>query len=431
MKDIRKQIGICDESFELLTVRELIERGIIERPIDGNHGETHPKTSDFVQEGIPFVMASDLKNGHIDYGACSRISEKQAEGLRKGFARNGDVLLTHKATIGETAIVAYDEHPYIMLTPQVTYYRVRDNTALNNRYLKYYFDSSLFQQTLQMMAGSGATRAYLGILEQQRLPVILPPPEKQKKIAVILGGLDDLIENNRHRIALLEKMAEEIYCEWFIRLRFPGHETAKFIKGVPDDWTVQKLPDVAAITYGFPFQAERFNTAGTGKPIIRIRNIQNGFSLDFTDEIADEKYVVRRGDLLIGMDGEFHMNHWQDQDAYLVQRSCRIKACDPRLEAYLSLALKAPIKHFEATIVGATVGHLGAKHLQSIDVLVPTPAVVERLEVLNQLLAQKIALSSVSQTLKQARDALLPRLISGKLSVEALDIQFPAGMHAA
>lgn len=169
--DKREAIGIRDLSFELTTVGDLVRRGVLERPIDGNHGEIHPKSSDFVAEGVPFIMASDLKNGRVDYTNCAFITERQAESLRKGFAKNGDVLLTHKATIGETAIVDYHKHPYIMLTPQVTYYRVKDRKALNNRYLKAYFDSSLFQQTLHMLAGSGSTRAYLGITEQHRLPI--------------------------------------------------------------------------------------------------------------------------------------------------------------------------------------------------------------------------------------------------------------------
>src|SRR5262245_10793182 len=126
MKDARSAIGIHDSDFELVSVRTLVERRVVERPIDGNHGEIHPKSEDFVAEGFPFIMASDIKGGRVDYAHCARISVRQAEGLRKGFAKNGDVLITHKATIGATAIVEYHDHPYIMLTPQVTYYRVRD-----------------------------------------------------------------------------------------------------------------------------------------------------------------------------------------------------------------------------------------------------------------------------------------------------------------
>ena len=102
-----EKIGIRDQTFEFLTVAQLVKRGIIEKPLDGNHGEIHPKGEDFVASGIPFIMASDINDGVADYIGCKFITRKQADSLRKGFARNGDVLLTHKATIGRTAIVEY------------------------------------------------------------------------------------------------------------------------------------------------------------------------------------------------------------------------------------------------------------------------------------------------------------------------------------
>ena len=87
MKDVRRAIGIQDLSFDLLTVKSLVEREVLYRPIDGNHGEIHPKTEDFVSEGVPFVMASDLKNGRIDYSRCAHISVKQAEGPSQRLCR--------------------------------------------------------------------------------------------------------------------------------------------------------------------------------------------------------------------------------------------------------------------------------------------------------------------------------------------------------
>ena len=124
----------------LRTIDDLVREKIIAEPMDGNHGETHPKGNDFTASGIPFVMASDIHNGEIDFGKCKYISKDQSDGLRKGFALPGDVLLSHKATIGQTAVVPKSEFPYLMLTPQVTYYRVLDRGVLDNKFLKYYFD---------------------------------------------------------------------------------------------------------------------------------------------------------------------------------------------------------------------------------------------------------------------------------------------------
>ncbi len=234
MKNDLSTIGRRDASFELLTVRDLVKQGVLETPLDGNHGELHPKGDDFVSEGIPFIMASDISEGQIDYGACKFISAKQAGTLRKGFARPGDVLLTHKGTIGRTAIVERSQYSFLMLTPQVTYYRVKDSSRLNHRYLRYYFEGEFFQKTLQLWADSGSTRAYLGITAQLALPVILPPIQKQLKMAALLAAYDKLIETRKQQIALLANLAEEIYREWFVRLRFPGCRTVSWTKGIPD-----------------------------------------------------------------------------------------------------------------------------------------------------------------------------------------------------
>ena len=186
------EIGPIPESWAVVTVQALVDREILAKPIDGNHGEIHPKVSDFVPEGIPFIMASDLKGGLVDLKTCNFLTKKRAEQLRKGFSLPGDILISHKATIGETAIVPEVEH-YIMLTPQVTYYRVLDHDALSNEYLRCYFDSPTFQKPLKNVAGDGSTRAYIGITKQRGLPVLVPKIDEQRDLARISRGLDEKI----------------------------------------------------------------------------------------------------------------------------------------------------------------------------------------------------------------------------------------------
>ena len=166
------------------TVQELIDEGVLASPMDGNHGSIHPKTVDYVASGIPFIMASDLSDGRVDTQNCAFLSLEQAMALRKGFAKSGDVLLSHKATIGRTAIVGNLETDFIMLTPQVTYYRVLDEEILDRRYLYYYFNSQPFQDLLGQWAGAGSTRAYLGITGQRKLPVFVPEINVQKSIVI-------------------------------------------------------------------------------------------------------------------------------------------------------------------------------------------------------------------------------------------------------
>ena len=194
--------------FKKYTVEELVKLDMLEKPMDGNHGSKHPTGKDYVKEGIPFIMVSDINNGKINYKTCKYISEETRNNLDKGFAKPDDVLLSHKATVGLTAIVG-DEFEEIVLTPQLTYYRVKNN--INNKYLKYYFDSPYFQNILKNWATSGSTRAYLGITAQLKLPILLPDMNNQNKIANILSMIDKKIELNNQINDNLYELCNKIY----------------------------------------------------------------------------------------------------------------------------------------------------------------------------------------------------------------------------
>ncbi len=196
-----------------ITVRQAINEKIIDKPLDGNHGEKHPKTSDYVPAGVPFIMANNLVDGRVDLENCAFISQKQANSLDKGFARDGDVLITHKGTIGRTAIL-HCTYPYIMLTPQVTYYR--PITGIIPEYLKAYFDTDYFQGVIGNIASAGSTRAYIGITAQQELPLLIPPMEKQKEYAAFVQQTDKsklAIQKSLEKLETLKKALMQKYFE--------------------------------------------------------------------------------------------------------------------------------------------------------------------------------------------------------------------------
>ena len=434
--DKRIAIGIRDLSFELTTVGELVKRGVLERPIDGNHGEIHPKASDFVQEGVPFIMASDLKNGRVDYGNCAFITERQAESLRKGFAKNGDVLVTHKATIGETAIVDYDKHPYIMLTPQVTYYRVKDKSVLSNRYLKAYFDSSLFQQTLKMMAGSGSTRAYLGITEQHRLPIILPPPDKQEKIAAILATLEDLFANNQRRIALLESMAEEIYREWFVRMRFPGFQSAAHERGLPKGWIASTAAAMVKVLGGGTPSTEIGQYWDGDIPFFSPKDSHDGaFCLrteQYITELGLENCSTKlfpEGTIFITARGTVG-NLVMAGVPMAMNQSCY--ALVPRFDDkpyYVFAGLRCAVSVIKGVSNSGVFDNVVMDTFKIIPLIDPGQDLRRKYgELVEPLYQEALNLRHANQKLESMRDQLLPRLISGKLRIDHLDIQFPPSM---
>jgi len=267
------------------------------------------------------------------------------------------------------------------------------------------------------------------------LVVDVPPLATQRRIATVLASYDELIENNTRRIQILEEMAQAIYREWFVEFRYPGHEDVPLVDSdlgpIPEGWEWQPLFDVAVPTFGFAFKSKQFNTEGDGVPVIRIRDLPKNGSQTFTRESAATRYEVDDGDLLVGMDGDFHMCMWSAGPAYLNQRVVRFRPQDDSLSRYeIFLGLKRPIQELNQSIVGTTVAHLGKRHLELLRLAVPTEGVRNQARaVFDPLFDLVIGLRKANRNLRTTRDLLLPRLISGEIDVSDLDID--AGDAAA
>ena len=192
--------------FKLQNVQDLIDAGVIDPPQDGNHGELHPTSKDYVSDGIPFIMANDIRLGHLCLDTCKRIPLSLAQGLRIGFSLPGDVLLTHKGSAGLTTIVPSLQEPYVMLTPQVTYYRVRDPNRLRPTFLKAIFESAEFQRIFKNRAKQ-STRDYIGILAQRDLPIFVPNVSEQDSVLCKLQQLDSAMVSGETQLSELSSMA--------------------------------------------------------------------------------------------------------------------------------------------------------------------------------------------------------------------------------
>ncbi len=395
------------------SVQELIELGMLEEPMDGNHGSIHPKSSDYVKSGVPFIMANNLSNGIVDYTNCAYISRQQANTLRKGFAHPGDVLLTHKATIGRTAIVD-DRYDTIILTPQVTYYRVKN--GISNRYLKYYFDTSTFQQTLANWAGSGSTRAYLGITAQRKLPIVLPPLEQQVRIADILTAFDDKITLNTAINNNLFEQMQALYKAWFVDFEPFG--------GVrPSNWNNTNIYAIANIIYGAPFASKLFNTDGLGKPIIRIRDLKEQAFVTFTTEEHPKGHLIQPGDIVVGMDGEFRPYIWGNEPAWLNQRVCIFESNRPQGKAFVLYTIKPLLNKIEQTQVATTVIHIGKKDFDAFEIILPDEATLDSFDSITAPMIEQIVNNRLqNKRLAVLRDTLLPKLMSGELDVSDIDL---------
>ena len=259
----------------------------------------------------------------------------------------------------------------------------------------------------------------------------LPDLPTQLRIAGVLGSIDEKIELNRKKIAELEALAKTIYDYWFVQFDFPDANgkpykssggkmvwNEQLKRNVPEGWRIQKLAEIADYLFGFPFDSSLFNSEGKGFPIVRIRNVKDGQTADFTTENAAREYIISNGDFLIGMDGYFDMNHWIGGNAYLVQRTCRIKAKEAAYAGWLAYAMYAPIKHLEKSLTGATLAHLGKAHLDEIWLPIPPlDATNDALRTINNTIDRKVELGVEIQELTKERDFLLPLLMNGQVEV--------------
>src|SRR3989344_717569 len=426
------QIGETPEEWTIKTVETLIQEKALYPPIDGNHGELHPKSSDFVKKGIPFITAADIKDGQVDMTNCHFITSEQAQKLQKGFAQSGDVLLTHKATIGRTAIVPTTNNEFVVLTPQVTYYRILDKTKLHNGYLKYYFNSPSFQRLLKSWAGGGSTRDYIGILKQHELPILQPSLPEQQYIASILSSLDDKIELNLKMNKTLEEMGKALFKRWFVEFEFPNENNKPYkssggkmvdseLGEIPKEWRVQSLDEIAVFLNGLACQKYPPVDDEDAMPVIKIADLRGGFSAnsDMASSKVDDNYHIYNGDVLFSWSGSLELCLWPYGDGILNQHLFKVTSdIFPKWFYYYWTLEHLPYFRSIASGKATTMGHIQRIHLTHAKVLVPNNQALELMSTIMQPLLEKIISNNQELALyKGLRDSLLPRLMSGKLRI--------------
>ena len=260
----------------------------------------------------------------------------------------------------------------------------------------------------------------------------MPPKEIQDKIADIMLKLDRKIELNRQINDNLEAMAKQLYDYWFVQFDFPNEEgkpykssggamvwNEKLKREIPKGWNVANVFDELSVQYGFPFSTELFTKEPTSIPVVRIRDILENSVSAYSEEEVDEKYKLQKQDLLLGMDGNFHINYWNDNVSYLNQRSVRLRAKSKSTVSIMQAKYDiAPyIKAKELRVKGSTVGHLSDRDLKELFVLV-CPNIDFRNK-FDSILAEIIENRCEMLELTKQRDELLPLLMNGQASVNS------------
>ena len=297
---------------------------------------------EYISDGLPVLKVSNCKNKGFQIDNVNYLPVTLKEKYAKNKLRIGDVIIatvgSHPSLIESAAgrsCVVNSLVEGFYLNQNAVCVRTKNLDVLDQRYLGYLCKERNFMHYIQNKGRGAANQMRIAIGAIKEYELDLPDIDIQRRIAHILSAYDDSIENNQKQIKLLEEAAQRLYKEWFVDLRFPGYENCKIVDGIPEKWERKKLVDIVDVQYGYAFDGSKFNSVGKGTPIIRIRNIPDGNTADFTTEEAEEKYVISNGEILVGMDGEFHINSWSGKDAFLVQRTCCFRPRKREMKGWL------------------------------------------------------------------------------------------------
>jgi type I restriction enzyme S subunit len=235
----------------------------------------------------------------------------------------------------------------------------------------------------------------------------------------VLATYGALIENNRGRMALLEKTARLLYDEWFVRLRFPGHQRARMIGGLPEGWQPVPFSALADFVNGYPFKPEELGDDGL--PIVKIPELRAGVSPKTprnTGENIPEKYLLQDGNLLFSWSGTLLVEFWYDGPAILNQHLFRVETNDSCARVFMLQALRQALPEFTNQTTGATLKHIRKSALTTVKTNLPPRALLEQFdEFASMVYRQILSLRRQNSNLVKARDLLLPRLMSGEIAV--------------
>lgn len=359
------------------------------------------KTAPVVDGPTPYKMirTTNVKRGFIDVETCRYVTQQTFEQwTRRSRPMYGDVVLTREAPVGEVGRCTFPETEQIFLGQRLFQYRPNPQ-LLDWNYLAYVLQSPVVQNKLHGMS-FGATVPHIKVGDAEHLEIPCPPLPVQKAIGDTLAAYDDLIENNRRRIALLEESARQLYREWFVHLRFPGAGLHSATTGLPDGWRVASLGDLISLKYGkslkdsdrIPGDVPVFGSSG----IVGSHN----------------KALVNGPAIIVGRKGNVGSVYFTQEDCFPIDT---VYFVDGEQATFFNLMLLMS----QAFVSSDTaVPGLNRTYAHALSVVQPSEDVLQRFEVIVSGLYQQIAvLVKQNRLLTEARDALLPKLMSCEIAV--------------
>ena len=284
------------------------------------------------------------------------------------------------------------------------------------RFLCYAMNQQL--RLLKTMS-AGSTTKFLTIKMLHGLDIPSPSIDVQKRIVNVLGTIDDLIENNQKQIKLFEEAAQRLYKEWFVDLRFPGHEDVNIVDGVPEGWMRPSMNDIADYLNGYAFKPDDWSDKG--KPIIKIKEMNEGITTSTPrndGSTIPEKYYITAGDILFSWSATLTAMVWDSEDGLLNQHLFKVTPNDGVCREYVLQSILKTLDEFKNLTTGSTMKHIQRGKLKEVFVNLPSQEIMDMFASIAEVYREKILkLQKQNNALKEARDRLLPKLMSGELEV--------------
>lgn len=382
---------------------------------DGPHAT--PKES---HDGPIFLGIKNItEDGRLDLSEIRHVSEDEyPKWTRRVTPQPGDVVFTYEATLHRYAIIP--EGFRGCLGRRVAL--VRPNPGqVDSRYLLYYFLSREWRNIVESSVITGATVDRVPLEKFPNFPAALPSLDVQQRIADILSAYDDLIENNRRRMALLEEAARQLHREWFVHLRFPGREHTRIATGVPEGWKRRRLSDVAEINReslpgSYDGEIEYIDISS-----VTPNSINETTRYDFKDAPSRARRVVKHGDIIwscVRPNRRSSAVIWRPASNLIASTGFAVitPVKVPTTFLYQATTTDAFVGYLESHARGAAYPAVVAGDFARAEILIPGPGLLEAFNGhAEPFLSQIHILTLQIARLRSARDLLLPRLMIGEI----------------
>ena len=382
----------------------------------------------YISNGVTFIRSQNVHNLSFDYNGLTYITDQAAEKLKGVTVQPNDILINITGdSVARTCIVPLDVLP-ARVNQHVAIIRPKIN-ILDARFLNYYLASPYMQSfMLGLSVGKGASRNAMtkDMIANYNIPC--PPFDTQRRIADILSAYDDLIENNRKQIRLLEEAAQRLYKEWFVDLHFPGHEHSTIVDGVPEGWEKSRADTFFDITIGkTPPRAEQqwFTDGKKGMPWVSISDMGNTSTFIFdtsegltADAITKHNVkIVPTGTILLSFKLTVGRVSIAGEDMCTNEAIAHFRIMNPSIREYAYCYLK----NYPYDTLGSTSSiskAINSKIVKAMPFMMPTHAIMDNFSrCCRPLLEQIKTKQQIILNLQQARDRLLPKLMSGEVEV--------------